>query len=77
MEQGEFIALVEEILEVDAGTVSMTDRLEAIDWDSLSNISFIAEIDDRLNVSMEADRLAASSSVGDLYALVQNSLNGA
>jgi acyl carrier protein len=72
MEERDVISLVEEILEVDPGTVSMTDALDDIDWDSLSNISFIAEIDSRLGVSINADQLSKAATVADLYALVQD-----
>lgn len=72
MEESDFIALVEEILEVESGTISLTDSLDDIDWDSLSNISFIAEVDARLGASVNADELAGASTVSDIYALVQN-----
>jgi acyl carrier protein len=70
MEQSEFVALVAEILEVDPATVSLTDSLDDIDWDSLANISFIAEIDTRFNAQIDADELAKASTVADLKTLV-------
>lgn len=70
MEQQAFIELVEEILEVKPGTVSLVNSLDELDWDSLANITFIAEIDTKLNLSLDADRLANSESVADLYELI-------
>lgn len=70
MEQQAFIELVEEILEVKPGTVSLENSLDELDWDSLANITFIAEIDTKLNLSLDADRLANSESVADLYELI-------
>lgn len=70
MEPNEFIRLVEEILEVDSGTVTVGDSLDAIDWDSLADLGFIAEIDSRFSVALNAQKLAASTTVDDLYRLV-------
>ena len=53
MEQKEFIAFVEEILEVEAGTVAIGNKLADIDWDSLANITFIAEIDTKFGVPLD------------------------
>ena len=75
MEQTEFISLVEETLEVDPGTVNVTDRLEDIDWDSLANIGLIAEIDTKLGVTLDSERLARSVTVADLYELVKDSIS--
>ncbi len=66
----ELIALVEEILELGAGTVKLDDLLEDIEWDSLANITFIAEIDTKLNQSIEGDALNECKTVKDLGALV-------
>ncbi|MCV9996605.1 hypothetical protein OIU93_20345 [Paeniglutamicibacter sp. ZC-3] len=73
MDQIEFIKLAEEILEVEPGTLGMGDNLDEIDWDSLANISFIAEIDARMNKSINADKLAKSETMTDLFMLVSGS----
>jgi acyl carrier protein len=75
MEQSEFIRLVEETLEVDAGTVALAHNLDDIDWDSLANIGFIAEVDTRFGVSMDSERLAKSETVEDLYELLKATIN--
>jgi acyl carrier protein len=74
MEQSEFMRLVEDTLEVDPGTVTLADNLDDIDWDSLANIGFIAEVDTRFGVSMDSERLAKSKTVEDLYELLQASI---
>lgn len=70
MEKKEFLAIVDEILEVDIGTTDFEGDLEAIDWDSLANLGFIAEIDSRLGVRLNAEDLAKCRSVADLYLLL-------
>lgn len=74
MEKAEFISLVEEILEVSEGTISFSDALDAVDWDSLANISFIAEIDTRFGVSLDSERLADAKLVADLHSLLERAL---
>ena len=75
MEQTEFIAFVEEILEVEAGTVAIGNKLADIDWDSLANITFIAEIDTKFGVPLDAERLATSETVSDLYELLTDTIS--
>jgi acyl carrier protein len=72
MDQQQFVSLVEEILEVDPGSLGLNDVLEELDWDSLANISLIAEIDSRVGKSLNAERLAACETVRDLYALLDD-----
>ena len=70
MKDTELTALVEEILELEAGTVKLDDLLEGIEWDSLANITFIAAIDSRLGRVVEADALNECKTVRDLGALI-------
>ena len=70
MDQMEFIRLVEETIEVGSGTVSLDDKLSDIDWDSLADIIFIAAIDERFGVTLDAERLTASTTPRDLLLLV-------
>lgn len=70
METKVLLNLVAEILEVDVKDLSLGDQLEALDWDSLSNISFIAEIDERVGVELDANQLAQAETIQDLQTLV-------
>lgn len=73
MNETELVALVEEILEVESGTVDLGDSLADIDWDSLANITFIAEIDSRLGLVVEGDALNQCKTVMDLQSLTVGS----
>ena len=68
MEQTELVNLVAAILETDASNVGIDDKLEGIGWDSLSRLSFLAELDDR-GISLSPDELAEARTVSDLLAL--------
>ena len=66
----DFYLLLDDMLELDPGTISGTERLEDLEgWDSLAVISFIALVDEKFDTLVETDKLAAAESVGDLYAL--------
>lgn len=71
MDETTFLQTVAGILEVEAEQVSMTSELDGLGWDSLSNISFIAEVDDRTGVTIDPDALAEAVTVADLYALAR------
>lgn len=70
MNETALVQLVAEILEVDVSEVALTDELESLGWDSLANISFIAEVDSVAGVAIEADALADATTVADLHTLV-------
>lgn len=75
MDEKALLDLVAEILETDAADLALTDELDALGWDSLANISFIAEVDESAGVTISADELAKAETVAGLLALV-NSSNG-
>lgn len=76
MDEQTFIALVEEILEVSPGTVSLSDKLSDIDWDSLANISLIGALDSSHNAVLDPDSLAECETVDGLFNLTQAAVGG-
>lgn len=70
MDQPSLLQIIEDTLEVPAGTVSPEQKLSGLDWDSLANISFIAAIDSRFNVVVDAERLSRCETIQDLLTLV-------
>jgi acyl carrier protein len=72
MDENALLKTVAEILEVGVDDVSLDDELEALGWDSLSNISFIAEVDTATGLTIDADALANAVTVADLHALVNS-----
>lgn len=69
MEKQALLTLIAEIVEVDE--VSESSELDGLGWDSLSNLSFIAEVDEQFDVSLDAAELAEATTVSDLIALVE------
>lgn len=70
MTEQSFITLIEEVLEVDPGIVSLRSTLEELDWDSLSNLSLIAVLDSEHNITIGAQALQEAVTVNDLFTLI-------
>ena len=66
-------SLITEILEVDS--VSMDDELESFDaWDSLTVLSVIAICSSEYNVTLSAEEVENSETIGGLKELVQSKM---
>jgi acyl carrier protein len=72
LEQQAFLALAADILELDESQVSLDSNLDDIDWDSLANISFIAEVDSLLNRSVSPEKLNKCETLANIFALISD-----
>lgn len=72
MDETTFLALVDEILEVEPGTTSIDALLDDIEWDSLANIGFIAEVDSKYELTVDADALSKCERISDLFSLLKD-----
>lgn len=70
MSDSDLLALVDEILEVPPGTVTMDSDLEELGWDSLSNLNFISIVDTRYRATVDPVQLARSATPRDLMSLL-------
>jgi acyl carrier protein len=66
----EAFAVIAEILEVPSDTITESDDLETIGWDSLSDLTFISIADERYGITVDAKQLAEHETPGDLVALL-------
>lgn len=70
MNAKDFLLALDEMLELDPGTLNGDETLESIDnWDSLAVISFIAMVDEKLGTVVEGQKLAKAGTVADLLAV--------
>jgi acyl carrier protein len=60
---------LETILELEAGSITGTETLADINWDSLSVITFIALADSEYGLTIPASKLQGIKTVPDLLAL--------
>ncbi|HZH27279.1 MAG TPA: phosphopantetheine-binding protein [Azospirillaceae bacterium] len=75
MTKTEFLAALDELLELDPGTLTGTEQLDDLDnWDSLAVVSFIALVDERLGLVVAGDALSKAKTVADLLALVDGKI---
>lgn len=76
MNKQEFIAQIEEIIEVEPGELTGTEKLADLeDWDSLAVMGFIAMVDTNMDVTLEAEKINACVTVNDLVVLVADYLD--
>lgn len=75
MTKAEFLNIIDDILELPAGTVQGEESLKSLEnWDSLAVVSFIASVHALLGVTLEAKKLKACASVPELLALVSDKI---
>ena len=71
MNSTEFLALLDELFELDAGTITTADVLKDIKgWSSLTFIGLIAMIDEECGVCVPPKSILACNTVGDLMAIL-------
>jgi acyl carrier protein len=72
-----FIELFKETLEIDGRELSLEDEFRHYDeWDSLSQLSLIAMLDDEYGVEIENEDFVMIKTLGDLIEEVKKRKNG-
>ena len=75
MKKAEFLNRLEEIMNLDAGTLRGNEVLaETGGWDSMSVVQFIALADEDFGVSVPGTKLLNCKTVPDLMALLDGEL---
>lgn len=72
MEETQFLTLIEEVLEVNPGTLEITMSLESVEWDSLSNLTLISLLDSQYGKQIGAQQLQDATNLSDLFALINS-----
>lgn len=61
------LALIEEILKVPSGTITVDTKAEDVEeWDSLAHVMLIGELEDRLGISIPLDEAIEITSVKEI-----------
>ena len=72
MTNEEKIALLEETLEIDEGTLTEDMLLEEVDeYDSMAKLSLIVMMDDEFGVKLTGDMIKGFQTVGDILAVME------
>lgn len=70
MTKSEFFDAINELLELDPGTISDATELNTInEWDSLAKLSVVAFLDSQFDVFLSGDKLEQISTGSDLVDL--------
>lgn len=68
----EIIALLEKILDVPAGTVTVETEIgELPEWDSLHNVQIIAELEGKYRISIQYEDIMDLENVADIIDMVE------
>lgn len=71
MTREDFLLLMDELLELDPGTLKGLEPLDGLEsWDSLSIVSFMGLAKARCGTTLSAKGIASCRTVDDLFALV-------
>jgi acyl carrier protein len=77
MKKKDFLISLEDILELDEGSLKGTEPLDSFEeWDSLAVISFISLVDEMFDEIIDGDLLLDAKTVQDLLDLVSNHIEG-
>lgn len=72
MTDQEKIALIEETLELDEGTLTADTLLEDVDeYDSMAKLSLIVMMDDEFEVKLTGEMIKGFKTVGDILAVME------
>jgi len=75
MTRDEFLRALEEVLQIDSGTLQLGLVLADVpEWDSLGIVDFQGLVDESLGKNVPPERINACNSVDDLLALVADKL---
>lgn len=77
MTKQEFLAMIEEILETSPASLKGNEALDQLEgWDSLAVVSFIAMVDEHLDMTVSPEHIFGAKTVNDLVALAHTKLTG-
>ena len=66
------IAILEELMEVDEGTLTPETLLSNIEeWDSVSFLSFMAMLDEKFGKTVTGSEIKTKETVGDLMSMME------
>lgn len=72
MTNEEKITILEELMEVDEGTLTSETLLSNIEeWDSVSFLSFMAMMDEKFGKTVTGSEIKTKETVGDLMAMME------
>lgn len=76
MTDQQFLAALDELFELDDGTVALADNFREIQgWSSLTFLGLIGMVDERCGVALTPTEVLSCTTVGDLLKVVQSHID--
>lgn len=74
MKRHEFLQMMEELLAIEPGTLSDTQRLRELEgWGSLAVMECMAQVEEKTGILLQPKKIALCETVSDLYQLLEES----
>ncbi|HMH02009.1 MAG TPA: phosphopantetheine-binding protein [Terriglobales bacterium] len=71
MEKKDFLLLLDEIMELELGTLTGEEQLKELEnWSSLAVVEFIAIVDEKFEFTVSPKKLSEAETVNDLIQLL-------
>ena len=67
MDKQNFLSLLEKVVEAQPGSISMESELESVGWDSVGQLSLLAEIDRLPGVGIDMESMKKARYALDLF----------
>ena len=71
MQKTDFLILIDDLFELDKGTLKGPEFLESYPWDSLAIVTFIALVDEHFGIIVDGGELEAAKTIDDLVSLAK------
>ncbi|NRA73975.1 MAG: acyl carrier protein [Rickettsiales bacterium] len=76
MNKKEFLQLIDELLELDSGTLKGDEDLDSLSsWDSLAVLGFITLVDKKFDLVLNPDNIVKAKTINDLICMIDNRLS--
>lgn len=70
MTRPEFYAMIAGFVDCKPSTIQADSNLEALGWDSMAVLDFIAKLDEQYDIRLSTEKIQACVTVADLEALL-------
>lgn len=72
MTREEKLALIEECMDLDEGTLKPEDEVDSYEeWDSVTMLTIISEVDEKLQITLTGKQLKEVKTIADVLALME------
>ena len=71
MKMAAFLELIDDLFELEKGTLKGSESLDNYPWDSLAIVTYIALVDEHCGIIVDGGELEAAKTIDDLVSLAK------